>query len=261
MFGRSKKRWKHCLEIFSDDSMLQHEVYCFGFLEWWPENYSASLSGSYTKLKNGGFNWTSLTLTNLIKVRIEDPAWFWTWKSTFAPFAFPHDQKSSNCLELKILVVVNWMVLTAEELENFWLRVNKTEMVENWKILFRTIWITSGYVSITRLIEEPWFWIGEISGVEDLAITGSSLQRITINLNNSLYVCFLAALSSLNVTGIQTTPSSAGRQYALPSTLVVAGSPTGLMDAKWLTNLWWSEMKEIRLLDLYIFDIGPYYLS
>ena len=72
---------------------------------------------------------------------------------------------------------------------------------------------------------------------------------------------YLAALSSLNVTGIQTTPSSAGRQYALPSTLVVAGSPTGLMDAKWLTNLWWSEMKEIRHLDLYIFDIGPFYLS
>ena len=136
----------------------------------------------------------------------------------------------------------------------------KWEMVENWEILLRTIWITSGYVSITPPIEEPWFWIGEISGVEDLAITGSSLQGITINLN-SLYVCFLAALSSLNLTGIQTTPSSAGQQYALPSTLVVVGSPTGLMDAKWLTNLWWSEMKEIRHLDLQIFDIGPYYFS
>ena len=90
--GRSTKRLKHCLEIFSDDSLLQHAVYRTGFLEWWPENYSASLSGCYTKLKNGGFNWTSFTLTNSIKVRIEDPAWFWNWKSTFAPFAFPHDQ-------------------------------------------------------------------------------------------------------------------------------------------------------------------------
>ena len=133
-----------------------------------------------------------------------------------------------------------------------WLRLNvemKWEMVENWKTLLRTIWITSGYVSITHLIEELWFWIGEISGVEDLAITGSSLQRISINLNLLLSL-YLAALSSLNLTGIQTTPSSAGRQYALPSTLGVVGSPTGLMDAKWLTNLWWSVMKEIRHLDL-----------
>ena len=81
---------KHCVEIFSDDSLLQHAVYRIGFLEWWPENYSASLSGGYTKLKNGGFNWTSFPLTNLIKVKIEDRAWFWTWK--VLSFSFRHDQ-------------------------------------------------------------------------------------------------------------------------------------------------------------------------